>query len=70
MSMLNIFIQTNHLLFLFLSFQITKFEKLETDDERIKTGKDIYDQFIMKELLSQSHVSISTWNYTSCADCA
>ena len=38
--------------------QITKFEKLETDEERIKTGKDIYDQFIMKELLSQSHVSM------------
>ncbi len=38
-------------------FQITKFEKLESDEERIKTGKDIYDQFIMKELLSQSHVS-------------
>jgi len=35
--------------------EIKRFEKLETDDERIKTGKDIYDQFIMKELLSQSH---------------
>ncbi|XP_064620029.1 G protein-coupled receptor kinase 3-like [Lineus longissimus] len=35
--------------------EIRKFEKLETDDERIKTGKEIYDQFIMKELLSQSH---------------
>ncbi len=43
----------------FLCFQITKFEKLETDEERIKEGKEIYDQFIMKELLSQSHVSIS-----------
>ena len=38
-------------------FQIRKFEKLESDEERIKSGKDIYDQFIMKELLSQSHVS-------------
>ena len=38
-------------------FQIQKFEKLESDEERIKLGKDIYDQFIMKELLSQSHVS-------------
>lgn len=39
-------------------FQIRKFEKLETDEERIKLGKEIYDQFIMKELLSQSHASI------------
>lgn len=39
-------------------FQIKKFEKLETDEERIKLGKDVYDQFIMKELLSQSHVSM------------
>jgi len=35
--------------------EIKKFEKLETDEDRIKTGKEIYDQFIMKELLSQSH---------------
>ncbi|CAD5125386.1 DgyrCDS13623 [Dimorphilus gyrociliatus] len=35
--------------------EIKKFEKLETDEERIKTAKEIYDQFIMKELLSQSH---------------
>ncbi|KAK6190745.1 hypothetical protein SNE40_002541 [Patella caerulea] len=35
--------------------EIKKFEKLETDEERIKTGKEIYDQNIMKELLSQSH---------------
>ena len=39
----------------FLS-QIKKFENLETDEERIKAAKDVYDQFIMKELLSQSHV--------------
>ncbi|XP_021370449.1 beta-adrenergic receptor kinase 2-like isoform X1 [Mizuhopecten yessoensis] len=35
--------------------EIKRFEKLESDEERIKLGKDIYDQFIMKELLSQSH---------------
>ncbi|ELU07758.1 hypothetical protein CAPTEDRAFT_103369 [Capitella teleta] len=35
--------------------EIRKFEKLESDEERIKSGRDIYDQFIMKELLSQSH---------------
>ena len=44
---------------LFCVFQIKKFEKLESDEERIKAGKEIYDQFIMKELLSQSHVSIA-----------
>jgi hypothetical protein len=30
---------------------------LDTDEERIKFGREVYDQFIMKELLSQSHVS-------------
>lgn len=39
--------------------QIKKFEKLESDDERIKTGRAIYDQYIMRELLSQSHVRIA-----------
>ncbi|CAL8103788.1 unnamed protein product [Calicophoron daubneyi] len=34
---------------------IRKFEKLETDEERIKLGKEIYDQYIMKELLSHTH---------------
>lgn len=48
--------------------QIKKFENLETDEERIKAGKDVYDQFIMKELLSQSHVrnlSLSTFESIS-----
>ncbi|XP_076434860.1 G protein-coupled receptor kinase 3-like isoform X2 [Babylonia areolata] len=35
--------------------EIKKFEKLETDEERIRDGKQTYDQFIMRELLSQSH---------------
>ena len=30
---------------------------VETDEERIRDGKQTYDQFIMRELLSQSHVS-------------
>ncbi|THD20619.1 beta-adrenergic receptor kinase 2 [Fasciola hepatica] len=34
---------------------IKKFEKLETDEERIKLGKEIYDQYIMRELLSHTH---------------
>ncbi len=37
--------------------EIKKLESLETDEERIALGKEIYDQFIMKDLLSQSHVS-------------
>ncbi|XP_055861545.1 beta-adrenergic receptor kinase 2-like isoform X6 [Biomphalaria glabrata] len=35
--------------------EIRRFQKLETDEERIKEGRQIYDTFIMKELLSQSH---------------
>lgn len=41
----------------FIYFQIKQFEKLETDEERISKGRRIYDHFIMKELLSQAHVS-------------
>lgn len=36
--------------------EIKRFEKLETDEERWKNAKEIYDQFIMKELLSSSHL--------------
>ncbi|CAF4572614.1 unnamed protein product [Rotaria sp. Silwood2] len=35
--------------------EIKRFEKLETDEERWRVGKEIYDQFIMRELLSSSH---------------
>lgn len=35
--------------------EIKRYEKLETDEERWKVAKNIYDQFIMKELLSSSH---------------
>lgn len=35
--------------------EIKRYEKLETDVERWKVAKNIYDQFIMKELLSSSH---------------
>lgn len=35
--------------------EIKKFENMELDEERTKAGKQIYDQFIMKELLSQEH---------------
>jgi len=40
-----------------LLFQILKFAQLESDEERIKVGKEIYDMYIMRELLSLSHVS-------------
>ncbi|XP_074641523.1 G protein-coupled receptor kinase 3-like [Tubulanus polymorphus] len=35
--------------------EIKKYEKLETDEEKIKCGRETYDKFIMRELLSQSH---------------
>lgn len=44
--------------FIVFFFKIKRFEKLETDEERWKVAKDIYDHFIMKELLSSSHVSL------------
>ena len=38
-------------------FQIKQYEKLETVEERMKLAKEIYDNYIMKELLASSHVS-------------
>lgn len=38
-------------------FQIKAYEKLECVEERRKLAREIYDNFIMKELLSHSHVS-------------
>jgi hypothetical protein len=37
--------------------QIKQFEKLECVEDRRKQAREIYDNFIMKELLSHSHVS-------------
>ena len=37
--------------------QIKRYEKLETTEERRKLAREIYDNFIMKELLSHTHVS-------------
>lgn len=39
--------------------QIKAYEKLETVEERMKQARDIYDNFIMKELLAHTHVSIA-----------
>lgn len=38
-------------------FQIKQYEKLECPDERRKLAREIYDNFIMKELLAHAHVS-------------
>merc|ERR1719259_26830 len=35
--------------------EIRKYEKLESVEERRKQARDIYDNYIMKELLSSSH---------------
>lgn len=51
-----VYLKVNLLKMLFL-FQIKTYEKLETVEERLKQTKEIYDNFIMKELLSHTHVS-------------
>lgn len=53
-------VQCNHMYFL---PQIKLFEKQECVEERRRIARDIYDNFIMKELLAHSHVSISTTTY-------
>lgn len=49
-----------HKEFLIYALQIKAYEKLECPEERRKLAKEIYDNFIMKELLAHSHVSIKT----------
>lgn len=52
------FLLTNFLFSsLSLIFQIKAYEKTECHDERRKQARDIYDNFIMKEMLSHTHVS-------------
>lgn len=43
--------------------QIKLFEKQECVEERRRIARDIYDNFIMKELLAHSHVSIYFLQY-------
>lgn len=38
-------------------FQIKNYEKTECLEERRKLAKEVYDNFIMKEMLSHTHVS-------------
>lgn len=40
--------------------EIRNYEKTECPDERKKLAKSIYDNFIMKEMLSHTHVSLSS----------
>lgn len=40
----------------FFFFQVKSYEKLECPEERRKLAREIYDNFIMKELLAHSHV--------------
>lgn len=42
--------------------QIKAYEKIENKEERRKVAREIYDNFIMKELLSNSHVSTKISN--------
>ena len=46
-------------LFIYLFFfQIKEYERLQSFDDRLARAREIYDNFIMKELLSCSHVCI------------
>jgi beta-adrenergic-receptor kinase len=44
---------------------IKKYQKIENFDERKKLAREIYDNFIMKELLSNSYVSQISRYYIS-----
>lgn len=44
---------------LWCPFQIRDYEKLDSEEERLSRSRQIYDGYIMKELLSCSHVSVS-----------
>lgn len=40
-----------------VTLQIKRYEKLETEEERLACSREIFDMYIMKELLACSHVS-------------
>lgn len=42
---------------LVLCLQIKEYEKLDTEEERLSRSRQIYDTYVMKELLACSHVS-------------
>lgn len=43
-----------------MSSQIKEYEKLDSEEERLSRSRQIYDGYIMKELLSCSHVRPQT----------
>ena len=45
---------------LYFLLQIKDYEKLDTLDERLEEARKIFDNYIMKEVLSCTHVSIYT----------
>lgn len=48
-------------------FQIRDYEKLDSEEERLSRSRQIYDGYIMKELLSCSHVSVSVASHMKAA---
>ena len=48
-----------------VKFQIKNYGKLECSEERRKLARDIYDKYIMQELLSNSYVSFTHSTRTS-----
>lgn len=48
--------KSNSFVFFLFYLQIKRYEKLETIEDRRKLAREIYDNFIMKELLSHTHV--------------
>lgn len=49
-----------------LVLQIKEYEKLDSEDERLTRSRQIYDTYIMKELLSCSHVRIPKFHTAVC----
>ena len=46
--------------FFFHFWQIKEYEKKQGVEERLQQAREIFDNYIMKELLSCSHVSMAT----------
>lgn len=49
---------TQRLTLAWVWFQIKDYEKLDSEEERLSRSRQIYDGYIMKELLSCSHVRL------------
>lgn len=55
----------SHYCTLVLSPQIKEYEKLDSEEERLSRSRQIYDGYIMKELLSCSHVRLQPDHHTN-----